>query len=208
MLAVGTIESGNLLDHVEFELLGKAAGVLGNACVEDFRALTELILASPRIFICGAGRSGLIGRFFAMRLMHLDRIVYVVGETTTPAARTGDLLITISGSGKTQTVVDIAKMAKQAGAQMATIGLNTGNGSSLDELADLRVKLDRRLNPFQRQHYATTQRIPQAERECLTPMGTVFEIATLIYLEAVIAEVIRRQHVTENDMKKRHANLE
>lgn len=205
---MGATDSGSLLDHVELELLGKTAGVLGNARIDDFNALTELILASPRVFICGAGRSGLVGRFFAMRLMHLGGIVYIVGDTTTPAARTGDLLITISGSGKTQTVVDIARMAKNAGASMATIGLDTGSMSPLDDLANLKVKLNRRLNPLQRQLYANTKPVPQAERESLTPMGTVFEIATLIYLEAVIAEVIRRQHVTESDMKKRHANLE
>lgn len=200
-------DSGSLLDHVGLELLGKTAGVLGNARMQDFTALTDLILAAPRIFICGAGRSGLVGKFFAMRLMHLGGIVYIVGETTTPAARSGDLLITISGSGKTQTVVDIARMAKKAGAHVATIGLQTGGESPLDELAELCVKLDRRVNPHLRQIFATTKS-QQGERETLTPMGTVFEIATLIYLEALIAEVIRRQHVPESEMKLRHANLE
>lgn len=200
-------DSGTLLDHVGLELLGKTAGVLGNARMQDFSALTDLILSSPRIFICGAGRSGLVGRFFAMRLMHLGGIVYIVGETTTPAARSGDLLITISGSGKTQTVVDIARMAKKAGALLATIGLNTGSVSPLDELVDLSVKLDRRVNPHLRQIFATSKS-SSGERETLTPMGTVFEIATLIYLEALVAEVIRRQHVPESEMKERHANLE
>jgi 6-phospho 3-hexuloisomerase len=205
---MGTAESGNLLDHVGLELLGKTAGVLGNARVENFNALTDLILASPRIFLTGAGRSGLVCRFFAMRLMHLGGIVYIVGETTTPAARSGDLLITISGSGKTQTVLDIARMAKQTGARIATIGLDIGSKSPMDELADLSVKLNRRLNPHLRQVYAATKQIPREERQTLTPMGTVFEIATLIYLEAIIAEVINRQNVPESEMRERHANLE
>ncbi len=72
---MGSPESGNLLDHFGLELLGKTAGVLGNARTESFAALTDLVLASPRVFICGAGRSGLVGRFFAMRLMPLGGIV-------------------------------------------------------------------------------------------------------------------------------------
>ena len=70
--------------------------------------------------------------FFAMCLMHLGGIVYIVGDTTTPAARTGDLLITISGSGKTQTVLDIAHMARKAGAKIATIGLDIGKPSPME----------------------------------------------------------------------------
>jgi len=37
----------------------------------------------------GVGRSGLIGRAFAMRLMHLGFEVYVLGETITPAVEKG-----------------------------------------------------------------------------------------------------------------------
>lgn len=205
---MGSPESGNLLDHFGLELLGKTAGVLGNARTESFAALTDLVLASPRVFICGAGRSGLVGRFFAMRLMHLGGIVYIVGDTTTPAARTGDLLITISGSGKTQTVLDIAHMARKAGAKIATIGLDIGKASPMDEIADLSIKLNRRSNPHLRLVVEQSRQIPQEERQSLTPMGTVFEIATLIYLEALVAEVIRRQQVPESEMKQRHANLE
>jgi Predicted sugar phosphate isomerase involved in capsule formation len=48
----------------------------------------------------GAGRSGLVAKAFAMRLMHLGMISYVVGETITPALQTGDLIVVLSGIRK------------------------------------------------------------------------------------------------------------
>ena len=36
---------------------------------------------NKRVFVIGAGRSGLIARAFAMRLLHLSFNVYVIGET-------------------------------------------------------------------------------------------------------------------------------
>ena len=63
------------------------------------RELAELIDASPRIFLSGAGRSGLMVRAFAMRVMHAGKEVHVLGDVTTPSAKEGDLLIIASGSG-------------------------------------------------------------------------------------------------------------
>ena len=40
------------------------------------------------------------------------------------------------------------------------------------------------------------------------PMGTVFELSTLVYLEAVIAEIIFDKGLTEDGMRAIHANLE
>ncbi len=44
------------------------------------------LLSAKRIYVMGAGRSGLIAKAFAMRLMHLGMHSYVVGETITPPA--------------------------------------------------------------------------------------------------------------------------
>ena len=41
---------------------------------------------------------------FAMRLMHLGFVVYVIGDVTTPSINEDDCLIAISGSGETRTV--------------------------------------------------------------------------------------------------------
>ncbi len=49
---------------------------------EAIKSMIQKILEGERIFVMGAGRSGLVGKAFAMRLMHLGFSVYVVGETT------------------------------------------------------------------------------------------------------------------------------
>lgn len=196
----------NAPNQIGLELLDKTAGVLSNASKQDFTTLVNNIVSSSRVFICGAGRSGLVGRLFAMRLMHLGTIVHVVGDTTTPSIGINDLLICISSSGKTRTVVNIAHLAQQANASIVNIGLNIGMDTPLSDIADFNILLDRRVNSQMRQ--TVTDSIPQTERKTLTPLGTVFEIATLIYLEAIIAELIRCQQVSENEMKLRHTNLE
>ena len=79
------------------------------------------ILNAPRIFVTGAGRSGLALRMAAMRLMHLGLTVHVAGEVTTPAIASGDLLIAASGSGTTAGVVLAAATAAKVGAHILAI---------------------------------------------------------------------------------------
>nr|WP_279232995.1 SIS domain-containing protein [Fonticella tunisiensis] len=65
-----------------------------------------------RIFVDVEGRSGLMGKGFAMRLMHLGYTVYSVGETITPAVDKGDIYFSISSSGESDNVVVNTKKAK------------------------------------------------------------------------------------------------
>jgi len=85
--------------HLMVERIRSIANSLSEDEIESF--LKE-ILKADRIFIMGAGRSGLVAKAFAMRLMHLGLHSYVVGETITPALKPGDLLVVFSGSGKTK----------------------------------------------------------------------------------------------------------
>ena len=55
--------------------------------------LVDRIIKAKKIFVFGVGRSGYIGRCFAMRLMHLGFKSYFVGETSTPSYEKDDLLI-------------------------------------------------------------------------------------------------------------------
>jgi D-arabinose 5-phosphate isomerase GutQ len=40
------------------------------------------------------------------------------------------------------------------------------------------------------------------------PMGTTFELSTLIFLEATISHIIHEKGIPEEEMRTRHANLE
>ncbi|HJJ46223.1 MAG TPA: SIS domain-containing protein, partial [Methanocorpusculum sp.] len=59
---------------------------------DEVASFIDGILQAKRIYVIGAGRSGLVAKSFAMRLMHTGFISYVVGETITPAVAEGDLL--------------------------------------------------------------------------------------------------------------------
>jgi len=40
------------------------------------------------------------------------------------------------------------------------------------------------------------------------PMGTVFELSTLCFLEAIVSHMIWEKGIPEEVMRERHANLE
>lgn len=153
--------------------------------------LTTMLDKAKRIFVSGAGRSGLIGRFFAMRLMHSGYDVSVVGEIVTPSIKQGDLLIIISGSGETEQLVAFTKRAKEIGAYVVLISAKSD--STIGDMSDAIFQIG---TPEQ---YGKIKGMP---------MGTVFELSTLFFLEALISHVIHEKGIPEEEMRTRHANLE
>ncbi len=153
--------------------------------------LTAILDKASRIFIAGAGRSALVARFFAMRLMHGGYDVYVVGEIVTPSIRAGDLLIVISGSGETETMIAYTKRAKELGAEIVL--LSAKSSSTIGDLAGTVFQIG---SP------------DQYGKVVGMPMGTVFELSTLMFLEATISHIIHEKGIPEEEMRTRHANLE
>ena len=64
------------------------------SAVDNHRAelLVRQIAGSNRIFLAGAGRSLLMVKCFAMRLIQFGLTAFVVGETTTPSITADDLV--------------------------------------------------------------------------------------------------------------------
>ncbi|NJD08747.1 MAG: 6-phospho-3-hexuloisomerase [Methylococcaceae bacterium] len=153
--------------------------------------LTAMLDKADRIFVAGAGRSALVARFFAMRLMHGGYDVYVVGEIVTPSVRKGDLLIVISGSGETETMIAYTKRARELGADIAL--LSTKSSSTIADMAHTVFPIGKS---------------DQYGKVVGMPMGTTFELSTLIFLEAVISHIIHEKGIPEEEMRTRHANLE
>ena len=46
------------------------------------------------------------------------------------------------------------------------------------------------------------------EHELMAPLGTVFEISLMTFLDGVVVELMRRLGLTESELKKRHATIE
>ena len=97
------------------EITTHAIEVIEKIDAEQVSKMIDTIVNSDCVFIVGTGRSELVGKAFAMRLMHLGFTVHVVGDVTTPAIKEADCLIAISGSGETRTVALAAETATEVG---------------------------------------------------------------------------------------------
>ncbi|MCJ7429869.1 6-phospho-3-hexuloisomerase [Candidatus Bathyarchaeota archaeon] len=176
--------------------------------LNEVEKLIELLLKAKdeKIFTVGMGRSGFVARSFALRLMNLGFNVYFLGETITPAAEKGDLLIVISGTGTTKMVLTASSAAKEIGAKV--IAITSFPESSLGQLADLVVTVKGRTKAGlpREEDYLARQII--GEREPLTPLGSIFENNCMVFLDSLIVELMHRLGRTEADLKRRHATLE
>ncbi len=151
------------------------------------KRVVDRILASKRIFLYGAGRSGFVARCFTMRLKHLGMpIVRMSIDPTTPPGP-GDCAVIISGTGATPSSVDYANLAHAGGAPV--FALTSAPGSPLAATGSEVVLLA----------VATGK-----EAATMAPLGTVFEEAALVYLDGLVAVLMQRLAQTEEDMRRRH----
>jgi 6-phospho-3-hexuloisomerase len=187
------------------ESVKRAADQLNPQQVE---AIVEILMGArdKKILVVGAGRSGLVGKAFAIRLMHLGYQVYVTGETIVPILSSGDVVIAISGSGTTRLVVMSSKIAKER-RQAKVVAVTSYPDSPLGHLADqIVVVVGRTKMTRQENSYISRQIV--GEHEPLAPLGTQFEVAAMIFLDGIIAELMHRLGKKEEDLKARHATIE
>jgi 6-phospho-3-hexuloisomerase len=168
------------------------------------KALLEARENDKKLLLVGAGRSGLVGRAFAMRLMHLGFQVYVMGETITPQVGKGDIVIVVSGSGTTNLPVTIAEMAKKLGSKVMAI--TSHPDSPLAEIADQVTILLGRETVAMEEDYFSRQLL--GEHESLAPMGTMFEDSCMVLFDSIVVEIMARLNISEEEMKERHAVIE
>lgn len=185
------------------ELLSEVDRTLSRVRPEERDAFVALIKKSRRIYLIGAGRSGLMARAFAMRLVHLRRRCYVVGETVVPAFRRQDCLVAVSGSGRTRSVVEIARTARRIGGKVAAVTAH--RSSPLARLADLLLLIPARsrILPHPVASYDSRQLIGQ-----IVPLGSLFELSALVLLEGVVSQLMEELKVTEAEMRREHTPLE
>lgn len=164
----------------------------------------DTLTSAGNVFVLGLGRSGLVAKAFAMRLMHLEINVFVVGETITPAINEGDALIAISGSGRTSYIVNAARIARERGAQV--VAVTSHPESELGVIADLTVTVRGRTKIDGEKNYMKRQ--IRGNHHSRTPLGTLFEISALVFLDGLIAELMHRLDKREEDLNERHSVFE
>jgi 6-phospho-3-hexuloisomerase len=172
---------------------------------EAIKGMLQETFDAERIFLMGAGRSGLVAKAFAMRLMHLGFTVYVVGETTTPAVQEKDVVIAISGSGETRSIANLGKIVKDIGSTLITV--TSKKESTLGRISDIAVVLPSKTkNDLDAGGYL--ERNMRGDYKNLPPLGTAFEITSLVFLDSVIAQLITLTGASEAELKSRHTNIE
>jgi len=190
------------------EILSGAEKAIAELNAEQVEKMLQMIIEaqSRKIFVVGMGRSGFVGRSFALRLMNLGFNVYFLGETITPAAGEDDLVIAISGTGMTKLVLTASTAAKDVGAKV--IAVTTYDKSPLGDVADHVVVLTGRTKMgWPREEDYLTRQI-MGEREPVSPLGSIFENNCMIFLDGLTVEIMYRLNKTEAELKRRHATIE
>jgi 6-phospho 3-hexuloisomerase len=170
----------------------KIRAILNQISTDELEQLYSLFFAADRIFVYGAGRSGLVARAFAIRLAHLGFQTFVIGETIGAPIRKGDLVFVVSGSGETIPTVMTAEIAKKLGAKV--IVMTSQRSSRIIKFADLNLVL--------------AAECTDGQQKTLAPLGTLFEASAWILLDNIVAELMGRKGETEESMRQRHATLE
>lgn len=170
----------------------KVKDILETVSQKDIDKVRDLFFRSNRIFVYGAGRSGLVAKAFAIRLVHLGFQTFVIGETITAPVQKGDLVVIISGSGETIPAVMTAEIANNLGAHVVSI--TAKKKSKIAKFANVTLFISATCNEEERKKYA--------------PLGTLFEASVWILLDGLIADLLDSKNETEEVMRSRHATLE
>ena len=168
-------------------LLARIGEVMSDADWGGFVDLADTVAQVDRTFLTGAGRSGLVARSFGMRLMHAGLPAFIPGETVTPAAGAGDLLVGVSCTGTTGYTEYLAGRARDLGAKLIVI---TAEPKSPMAAGAHKVIL-----------------VP-ARGDNIVVRAAVFEHAASLCLDAVFNILVDRLKIDADLLRQRHANLE
>lgn len=177
-----------------FTVLNEMKQVVKKIDEKQYDTLVQLLSRDARFFIFGEGRSGLIGKAIAMRLMHCGKNVYAVGETITPSIQKEDVLLLISGSGSSTQLNGLCQSAFSQGAHIALVTAN-------------RMKLQEDWCSSGLFIPAATKHRKAGEPSTIQPLGNQFDQAVHLVLDAAIIDGPYADLAHENVIQN-HTNLE
>lgn len=176
-------------------ILSEIRAVLTTVDEAEVEHLVSELLSSRRVVGVGAGRVGMAVRAFMMRLGHFGLDAHTIGDSTVPGIGAGDICFAASGSGETQTIVDLVTIAKK---NQAKVILVTGNPDSrMGKLADviLRVK--------------APSKVPgSVQLQSIQPMTTLNEQCLGLLFDTIVLLMMEKMGETHDTMWARHSNLE
>ena len=175
------------------EMCRELSGTFQRLDEAAFLLLIGELVAARRIFVAGAGRTGLLMQSLAMVLTQLGLSAEVVGSPTARSIRPGDLLLVGSSSGSTKTMQLYAGIAAEAGARIALI--TSRADSPVGRLACCTLVL-------------TSASDSGSTERSVNLMGAGFLQALNLVVDLVVSSVLARTGGTEEQMLDTHANLE
>lgn len=144
-----------------------------------------------RFFVNGEGRSGLMAKAFAMRLMHIGYPVYVVGETVTPSIGAEDVVIAISGSGASGSVVGGAEKSAKIGAFV--LAMTNRPESPLAKASDTVVTIP-----------GATKLDKGEDKHSIQLLSSLFDQSLHIILDCICLRLSQIEKQSEEDARSRH----
>lgn len=156
--------------------------------------LADDVLAARRIVIFGMGRELLMLKAFGMRLVHHGLEAHIAGDVTALPVFSGDLVILSIGMGDLDMHRAMAGLARKSGARLLV--LTAQPNEVIPQMADAVIVVP-----------AQTM-ANDAGSDSILPMGTVYEIALLVYLDLVTVKIRELTGQSLEEIRARHTNLE
>jgi len=178
------------LDELQ-TIVREIEGVIDKIDRDEMTVVSGLIRKESRIFVSGEGRSGLVAKGFAMRLMHLGYTSYVVGETITPSLKKDDVFIAVSGSGSSAHVVVDTQKALEKGSTI--IAVTSKKESKVASMANVILTVP-----------GTVKGDQGASRGSVQLLSSLFDQSLHIVLDALCLMISRRDHVQNDSALKLH----
>jgi 6-phospho-3-hexuloisomerase len=167
---------------------------LDAAAAHSMADAAATIDGAERVFVVGAGRSGLALRMTAMRFIHLGLDARIVGDATSTAIGPRDVLVAASGSGTTASILRAAETAVEVGADLVVI--TTDDQSPLAKLATTVIELP----AAKKQDHNGTVSAQYA--------GGLFETAVMLVGDALFHALWKASGQSAEQLWERHSNLE
>ena len=162
---------------------------------KEINGAIKTIAKAKRVFIYGAGRTGLVASEFAMRLMHIGFTVYKVGDVTTPAIEKKDLLIVCSGSGETISALNLVNVANKVGA--STLLFTTKDESTIAKLVNNKVVV-----------HAKAAKSDDGSVKSIQPLSNLFAQSLILTFDMIVILLMNKLNIDETKLKNKHTNLE
>ncbi|MFX0113028.1 MAG: SIS domain-containing protein [Candidatus Hodarchaeota archaeon] len=175
-------EAFDVLLEAGTETVGKLCSI--PVSLERFVSMLKHSKDSGTVHITGMGRSGKVGMLFGELLKTEGLNVSYIGKTYARPVRFGDLAIGFSGSGWTKTTAYNLEDSIRVGAKVASF---VGDPiSKVARLSDVSINIPSHTDQKKRPTSYVKRNI-EGIAPPLTPMGTVFEITSMLVASGISA---------------------